>query len=167
MTASGKARWIRLAFFGAPTLCLAIGIFMIVDTIRFLGASESAEAEVISVEVRRSGKGTYIEGDKSAAISANRDEGQVVYDESYTPTLRFEHAGRSVEAPTHISSDSYDYEIGTRVGIRYDPQDLSTVRIDGIWSLWAFPVILTLLGSGLLVVVILGRDQIDRQLRGR
>ncbi len=163
-----RARWVWTALIGGPVLSLLAGIWLTVDAVTFLAASRKAEAEVVEVLVERRGHGVRVSRLRSflSPGSGVVTPGERVYDEGYTAVVRFEADGAEVVAPTHIQSDSYDYEIGRTVTIRYDPDDLSSVRVAGIWSLWAFPLTFTGLGAAMLVMVWKGRGQIERQLRG-
>jgi len=113
-----------------PLAFVAIGGWMLIDSLQFSGVALPADGTVISVEADSSGDGV-----------------------TYQPTIRYTGIdGITREAPTHISSSGYDYRIGTRVEILYDPAAPATVRINGLLSLWALPVGFSVLGLLLFVV---------------
>jgi len=102
-----------------------LGVWLLVDAVRFIGVAVPSEGKVISVEADSSGDGV-----------------------TYTPTIRYTgQDGVTRDAPTHVSSSGYDYRLGTRVDILYDPSEPDEVRIDSVVSLWALPLGFTILGS--------------------
>jgi|AACY02.2.fsa_nt_gi Uncharacterized protein involved in biosynthesis of c-type cytochromes len=166
MATPAQKRLIWAAFFGAPVLCLLIGLAMFVGTIQFLGRSERVQAEVVEVEVQRLGQGKRVtelqSGSNNISVANTQDE--LVFEETFRAILQFDLDGQTHQAPTHIQSKTYNYDIGRVMRVRVDPADPSEVRIAGLWSLWGFPVLLTLIGGGLLAVVVAGRKQLAEKL---
>lgn len=103
---------------------------MLIDAIRFAGVAQKTVGTVIDLDVHSDSDGT-----------------------TYTPTFEYlDTDGRTRTGRTHISSSGYDYRIGAREEILFDPNALDAdVRINGVFSLWGLPVIFTTVG--LLVFV--------------
>jgi len=115
-----------------PLTTLGIGLFLLSDAVRFSRTAQPAEGEVISVERQHGENGV-----------------------TYRPSIRYRTAAGEIRtAPTHISSSGYDYPIGARVRILYDPDAPGSVRIDSPVSLYLLPA--AFLGSGLITLIVLG-----------
>ena len=130
-----NAKLVGPVFMGVGTLFAAVGLYFVIDTFRFTDKAYRAMGEVISFSVIHS---TDSDGRRST---------------TYMPTFRYTAAnGKVYEGETHLSSSGYDFPVGTRKEILYDPADLTEVRINNFWSLWTFPLAFAL--GGLLFVVI-------------
>ena len=130
-----NSRYVGPIFTVIGTLFAAIGIYFALDAFEFAGQARTTMGEVIHVETR---------------VSRDSDGRRST---TYQPTLRYMAAnGQTYEAETHISSSGYDYDIGERMEILYDPADLTEVRINGFFSLYIFPIAFTF--GGLLFAAI-------------
>jgi len=125
------SRWFLLIAF-VPLIFVGIGGYMLVDAIRFAGVAVKTVGVVIDLDVDSDSDGT-----------------------TYTPVFRYvDSAGVRRSGRTHIASSEYDYAIGTEEEILYDPAAPEDgVRINGLFSLWGFPLIF--LGLGLIVLVVM------------
>lgn len=73
---------------------------------------------------------------------------------TYQPTISFtDQNGTSHSAQTFLSSSSYNYAIGTKVRILYNPSDPSSMRLDSWFALWGFGLIFHSVG---LVTILIG-----------
>ncbi len=129
----GAARWVGRI---VPLGLLLAGLYLMNDARVFLKDAASAEGEVVSVNI---------------STSRDSETGAISY--SYRPNIQFTTAdGRSRVSPTHISSSNYDYAVGTRLAVLYDPANPSDLRIDSFWSLWLLPGMFTIFGAMFLVL---------------
>ncbi len=72
---------------------------------------------------------------------------------TYKPTFRFlDVQGRKYTVQTYISSSSYDYNVGQKVSILYDPNDPSNIRINSWFSIWGMGLILFVIGAVVLII---------------
>ena len=70
---------------------------------------------------------------------------------TYKPTLRYiDQNGRPQSGQTFLSSSSYNYAIGTKINILYDPANPGSLRMDSWFSLWGFNLVF--LVTGLLIM---------------
>lgn len=70
---------------------------------------------------------------------------------TYKPTFSFiDQNGTPQSGQTFLSSSSYNYAIGTKLRILYDPQSPSSLRMDSWFALWGFNLIF--LVTGLLIL---------------
>jgi len=121
------ARLLFLASLGATFA----GIWLLIDTVRFMGVAERTVDSVVSVKIDSSGD-----------------------DPTYRPTIRFmTWEGEMREARTHIASSAYDYRVGEDVAILYDVTNPDDVRVNGFMSLWGLPLVILAIGSvGVMVM---------------
>ena len=132
---NANRKWIGPIFTGFGTLFTIVGLYLTFDAFRFAENARTTMGEVIHVEMKIS---TDSEGRRTR---------------TYEPTMRYVAAnGQSYTAKTHISSSGYDFQIGERMEILYDPADLTEVRLNSFWSLWMLPIAFML--GGLLFAVI-------------
>jgi hypothetical protein len=122
---SGPGGWALIALVLAVPLGFAgLGGWLLADTLRFAGVALPAEGVVIAIETERGEDGTL-----------------------YRPTFRFSDADGHVHmAATRDSATAYDYAIGARVPVLYDPQDPADVRIEGFSGMYLLPVGFLVLG---------------------
>lgn len=130
------------AFLGLVALALTLyGGWLVADAARFAGVARPATGTVVSVE--------------TVTTQQTGNEGI-----SFVPTIRYETPDGTVhEAPTHVSSSGYDFPIGARIAILYDPTAPGEVRTAGVFSLWGLPVAFLAAGLvllGLIVASMLG-----------
>ncbi len=72
---------------------------------------------------------------------------------TYKPTIRFlDVQGQKHTVQTYISSSSYDYDIGQKVSILYDPDSPNNIRINSWFSIWGFGLILFVTGAVILIM---------------
>jgi len=70
---------------------------------------------------------------------------------TYKPTLRYiDQNGLPQSGQTFLSSSSYNYAIGTKLRILYDPANPGSLRMDSWFALWGFNLIF--LVTGLLIM---------------
>jgi len=66
---------------------------------------------------------------------------------TYKPTISyFDQNGAEQSAQTFLSSSGYNYRIGTKLQILYNPEDPSSIRIDSWFALWGFGLIFFVVG---------------------
>ncbi|HIP24481.1 MAG TPA: DUF3592 domain-containing protein [Rhodobacteraceae bacterium] len=71
---------------------------------------------------------------------------------TYKPTISFfDKSGTEQSAQTFLSSSSYNYPIGTKLRILYNPENPSSLRIDSWFALWGFGLIFLM--TGLLIML--------------
>ncbi len=74
---------------------------------------------------------------------------------SYKPTIRFvDWEGRKQSGQTFIPSSSYNFKIGSSVGILYDIRDPKSLRMDTWFATWGLGLIF--LGASVIPFVIAG-----------
>ncbi len=72
-------------------------------------------------------------------------------DTTYKPTLRYtDQNGQPQSGQTFLSSSSYNYPIGTKIPILYDPATPGSLRMDSWFALWGFNLIFLI--TGLLIM---------------
>ena len=121
--------WGSLIFMVSGVLMFLGGLYLAYDAVTFTQRAEEAVGEVIHVE-----RHTSRDSDGDISIT-------------YMPTFRYrDEAGATHEGQTSMSSSEWDFGIGEQVDILYDPNDPSSVRIDGFWSLYLVPIILVIFG---------------------
>ncbi|NOR63853.1 MAG: DUF3592 domain-containing protein [Rhodobacteraceae bacterium] len=105
------------------------------------------------VAVATSGNVVDIEVNWSSSSSGNSSA------PTYKPTISFfDKNGTEQRAQTFLSSSSYNYPIGTKLNILYNPENPSSLRIDSWFALWGFGLIfltiglLIMLGGGIFFV---------------
>lgn len=75
----------------------------------------------------------------------------------YSPVFRYRFADNELtEASTGQSSPNWNYKIGSRHAIYYNPQYKTDVKQDNFEQLWAVPVTLVVIGLILLVPALVG-----------
>ncbi|HUS55678.1 MAG TPA: DUF3592 domain-containing protein [Thermohalobaculum sp.] len=125
------SRWFAWVGIAVPLIFIALGLWMLADSVRFAAEAERTSGEVIEVLRNRNSKGNL----------------------SYTPIIRFRRGdGQVIEAKSHMSSSMYDYEIGTPVDILYSYNDIGEVRFDTFFSVYGLGLIFALGGAAFLVV---------------
>ena len=66
---------------------------------------------------------------------------------TYKPTLRYiDQNGTAQSGQTFLSSSSYNYAIGTKLPILYDPATPGSLRMDSWFALWGFNLIFLFVG---------------------
>lgn len=136
------------ALLGLAGLALALyGGWLVADALRFAGVAEEATGTVIAVET------VTTQGSGNEHVS-------------FVPTIRYTAGDGTVrEAQTHVSSTSYDFAVGERVAVLYDPAAPGKVRVSGLFSLWALPAAFFVAGivlSGLVAASAVGLFQRGR-----
>ncbi len=126
-------------FSNNPTLAkmgmviIAIGVAIAAYTFYSLQGTLSTEGKVVSIET----------------TTTSRSGGS--YSTSYTPLIAFSDSlGEQHQKPTNFSASDYNFSVGTKLKIYYDPNDLSSVRIASITSIWRLPLLFLGLGAFLL-----------------
>ena len=110
------------------------GLYLTVSTVQFVERSLETTGEVVSV---------------NSSYDRDSDDDETT---TYQPLIRFKSRdGTQHEALTHLRSSEYDYSIGARVEVLYDPAKLDQVRINSFWSLYLFPGVFTVLGLVFLI----------------
>ncbi|WP_417522498.1 DUF3592 domain-containing protein [Marinovum sp.] len=85
----------------------------------------------------------------------------------YSPVFRYRFSETEVtEASTGQSSPNWNFEIGSRHDIFFDPERKQDVRQDRFEQLWALPVTIALIGLVLLVPAIIAAICLLRWLQG-
>ncbi|MEM9012138.1 MAG: DUF3592 domain-containing protein [Pseudomonadota bacterium] len=134
--------FVRVLLFLIPLGFLVAGGYLLLDAYRFSQTAVRVQGEVIALE-------------EATRRQTSNGESFRRTTTTYRPTIRFtDRSGREREATTHMSSSNYDYPIGTRLDVLYDPAAPDELRVDGPMSLWGLPAIL--LGGGLLALLVMG-----------
>jgi hypothetical protein len=107
------------------------GVYLLKGKLDFLNQSVLTEGEVTAIETSRIKSTTY-----------------------YHPVVSFIATdGTSYSFTSDIGkSAAYDYETGDSVEVRYIEQKPHLAKINGFWTLWAMPVILS--GLGLILIAV-------------
>ncbi|WP_306733966.1 DUF3592 domain-containing protein [Marimonas arenosa] len=128
-----------LAGFGL--LFTVIGVFMLYQATQFAAVAVTTTGTVVDIEIDRS----FDSETGSESVT-------------YRPTFEYSAVdGVKRNAKTVAASSSYDYPIGARVQILYNPDDPQTVRVSGFWSVYLLPIVFVavgvlLIGLGFIVV---------------
>lgn len=66
---------------------------------------------------------------------------------TYKPTISFfDQNGTAQRAQTFLSSSGYNYPMGTKLNILYNPDKPSSLRIDSWFAVWGFGLIFLVIG---------------------
>ena len=85
----------------------------------------------------------------------------------YSPVFRYEfRPGETTEASTGQSSPNWNYAVGSRHAILFDPTMKTDVKQDTFEQLWALPVTLAGIGGVLLIPALIGAAFVRRWQRG-
>jgi len=132
--ANTNAKLVGPIFAIIGALFAGVGYWMAFDAVKFDQRAYEVTGEVVSIKELHS---TDSDGRDSV---------------TYKPTILYKSIdGRSYEAETHMSSSEYDYAVGAIVDIKYDPANPDEVRINSLISLYIFPAIFSILGTGFCV----------------
>ncbi len=87
---------------------------------------------------------------------------------SYRPTISYiDESGTPQSGQTFLSASGYNYTIGTKLPILYDPATPGTIRMDSWFALWGFGLVfllsglLTLAGALLVRVIVTKKARIN------
>lgn len=139
---------LRPASFGAPEprvgflgliLAILLGLILLFFGLMMLSASSNF------VRVSLAAKGTVI----SIERSVNRDNDGVP-SVTYRPTFAYlDAAGLRHTAKPRTAASHYNYAVGAKVAIRYDPARPEHVQVDDWFSRWGLALFVTL--GGILI----------------
>ncbi|RMF33944.1 MAG: DUF3592 domain-containing protein [Alphaproteobacteria bacterium] len=137
--------------FVAPVLMLAAAAFFALQSLIVVSSYQRTEGEVVRV---------YDWEGWNPLDGETRD---------YSPVFRYEFApGDMTEASTGQSSPNWNFEIGSRHTILFDPAQKTDVKLPGFEQLWALPVTIGVLGAILVVPALLAAAALLRwKRRGR
>jgi hypothetical protein len=147
---SRAPRGVRLfgwAAFLFGSVFVAVGIWMLVDGLRFRASANRAEGEVIRLEWSN-GEGNS----RSGAL----------------PVVRYEAQGRTVEFRSRVSSRPPAYRVGELVTVLYHPEDPENASVDTFLEQYLLPLVfggpgLVFSGVGLAFLIIPGALQRRRR----
>lgn len=142
------ASWrIWVLIFLLPTLFLGAGLLLAWDTYGFISKAERTTGEVVKVYAW-----------PSSTPGAAKD---------YSPIMRYRFSDDDItEASTGQSSPNWNYAIGSKHEILFDPSVKSDVRLNNFEQLWALPVTIGGIGLVLLIPSLLGAFLVWRWLNG-
>ncbi|MEL6792026.1 MAG: DUF3592 domain-containing protein [Pseudomonadota bacterium] len=130
-----KIRIVKWVFTIVGAAFFLIGCHQLYGTYHFTNVALPAEGTVQSVERKETRDS---EGHRKI---------------TYRPTMTYRDAfGVERTARTYLSSSGYNYDIGARVAVLYDPDEPTVVRVDGFVSLWVFGAIFAGLGALFLII---------------
>jgi len=113
-----------MIFIGIGGLLLAIAAFVFFREQAFLGRAQTVT-------------GTVSDFDVSNSEDSN----------SYCPVIDFRtRNGESVEYHANVCSAPPAFDIGDKVEVVYDPEDIRHVQMNGFWSKYVGPVVLAAIG---------------------
>lgn len=129
---SGKAAAIFLFIFGS--VFALVGATFTYFSYDFTQHAKATTGTVLEVHVSYSSS-------SSSSGSSNSP--------TYKPIIAYIDAnGAKYTGQTFLSSSSYNYPIGSKVGILYDPRAPQNIRIDSWFALWGFGLIFLFVGIG-------------------
>lgn len=129
--------WVITAF---GVIAFVSGVAALVLTVKFVNSAVETTARVVHVQI------SY--GDDST---------------TYKPTVQFRDTnGRTVEAESWMSSSSYDFNVGEKIPILYDPADPENIRLNYFFEKWGFGVILTGIGGFMVLVGRMSRGRMRK-----
>jgi len=121
-------------FFWVAVVLLVAGMVLLVRAVVFVSTAKQAEAVVTEVESHR---------------DARRRAPGRRFPRVYTPTFRFtDTTGRQHVVRLKVSSSRYDYTVGERVTILYDPAAPEHVRVRSFFGTWGVTLLVLALGLG-------------------
>jgi hypothetical protein len=128
-------RNVRKVFLGLAVVLLVVGGVLLARSASFVKSAQRVDAEV-----------THVESRKQPRSASDSHKGPRYL---YQPTFAFDDAEgrRHVVGLTHWSTE-YDYEVGQRVAILYDPADPKRVWVASFFGVWGVGVIVFGLGVG-------------------
>ncbi len=85
---------------------------------------------------------------------------------TYKPTVEYRVGGRMYESESWLSSSSYDFDVGERVPVLYDPADPSRIRLNYFMELWGFPLIFGGVGAVMVFVSMITARRMHRRNTG-
>ena len=130
-----KISLVKWVFTSVGLIFVLIGCHQLYGAYRFTSVALPVEATVEAVERK---------------VSRDSDGRRST---TYRPTVVYRDAyGATRTARTYLSSNGYNFEVGSRIAVLYDPDDPSTVRVDSFASLWVFGAVFS--GMGALFVIL-------------
>jgi len=118
------ARLILMFVFAAGFVFLVVGAFFLLDSYRFSRNSVAVTGIVVSV--------AQVQGSDSV---------------TYRPEVEYiDLRGLKRRGTTALSSSGYNFPVGSRLDIRYDPAAPGKVRLDNWFALWGFSLIFVSVG---------------------
>ncbi len=145
---------------GSKDLFLAIvfGLFGLIFSLVGAGMAWSSWS-VVSVAQRA--EGTVIRQVRQEQPVGQME--QVGMERSVAPVVEFFVGGERHEFQSGLSTSPPQFDVGDKVTVLYDPQDLAVCRIDSFVTLWLFPAIFG--GIGVVLLTIIGILIVTRWFR--
>lgn len=123
------AKLVRLVFMSVGLIFFCVGSYMLFDTYKFMQTSQTTTGVVLSVD----------------RVVTQDEDGTSI---TYSPVFRYEDAnGAPFTGSPALRSSGYNFPIGSEVAIRFDPTNPQDVRVDGLFSIWAFGGIFAFMGA--------------------
>lgn len=130
-----KIIFVKWMFLVIGAIFFLFGCHQLFTTYQFTSAALPADATVQSVE----------------RIESRDSDGRGTA--TYRPTLTYvDDAGDTQTARTYLSSTAYNYDIGAKVAVLYDPSSPTTVRVAGFLSIWLFGTVFAAMGAVFVMI---------------
>ena len=129
------------------------GIFVVLLGLVFTavgGGLSYASYSFTRTAVPTSGVVTDVEVNISSNSTRSGSGGATSF--TYRPTISFfDKKGNPHKAQTYLSTSGYNYPVGTKLRIFYNPDDPGQLRLDNWFALWGFGLIFLVLGLFFLI----------------
>lgn len=133
-------------------IAAVIGVFLLVAGIAAMISSKN----FMATAVEASATVTSVEADNASSSSTD-----------YRPTLSFVVDGQKVSAQSSLSDSSYNFAIGTKMAILYDPADPTNIRLKNDLESGGVFEIALLIGAGLALAFALYGWRLHRNRQSR
>jgi hypothetical protein len=144
-------------------------LFLLLGLGMLAGAGYAASRTAAFLRIAASAEGTVVALDESVSTDSDGRRSH-----TYRPVVEFTPASGAVRTFTSRTGSSPPaYDVGERVTVLYDPQDLGEARLKGTFSLWGLAIILGGIGvvfagiGGGMIAVRGGRRKLEAELRLR
>lgn len=137
-----------LLIFVAPVLFLAFAAFFTINSLLIVTNYQRTMGEVVRVY---------------EAPGYTPWDGETT---DYSPVFRYEFKpGQTTDASTGQSSPNWNFAIGSKHAILFDPAQKRNVKLDNVEQLWALPAIIGAIGGAVLIPALIAAAFIRRWQR--